>query len=162
MQVYIQNMDDAGRKRSRRPRRQPDLFTTPVSSVSTPRPGMTIFSTPESGVSTRYHSAESLITASTPGTYMTPVTVDAIQKPDKPNMDGQEEKESSWPDVLVVTGLQDCESPLKMKLIDLVKLSKHERGDEMLVIWVREEEKSDASPAWLVCTQHYTRVRADQ
>jgi hypothetical protein len=152
MQGYIQTTDGAGRKRSRRPGPQPDLFTTPVSSISTPRPGNTIFSTPESGVSTRYHSAESLITGSSP-TYMTPGTIDSIEKPNTPKVDGQEEKERSWPDVLVVTGLEDCESPLQMKLIDLVKLSKQ----EMLVIWVRDEGKSDVSPAWLVCTLPYTR-----
>jgi hypothetical protein len=84
---------------------------------------------------------------------MTPGTIDSIEKPNTPKVDGQEEKERSWPDVLVVTGLEDCESPLQMKLIDLVKLSKQ----EMLVIWVRDEGKSDVSPAWLVCTLPYTR-----
>jgi hypothetical protein len=112
---------------------------------------MTIFSTPESGVSTRYRSAESLITGSSP-TYMTPGTIDSIEKPNTPKVDGQEETEGSWADVLVVTGLEDCESPLQMKLIDLVKLSKEARGEEMLVIWVRDEGKSDVVPAWLVCT----------
>jgi hypothetical protein len=82
---------------------------------------------------------------------MTPGTIDSIEKPNTPKVDGQE-KERSWPEVLVVTGLEDCESPLQMKLIDLVKLSKHERGEEMLVIWVRDEGKSDVVPAWLVCT----------
>jgi hypothetical protein len=82
---------------------------------------------------------------------VTPGTIDSIEKPIT-EVDGQEEKEGSWPDVLVVTGLEDCESPLQMKLIDLVKLSKQERGEEMLVIWVRDEGKSDVVPAWLVCT----------
>jgi hypothetical protein len=80
---------------------------------------------------------------------MTPGTIDSIEKPNTPKVDGQE-KERSWPEVLVVTGLEDCDSPLQMKLIDLVKLSKHERGEEMLVIWVRDEGKSDVVPAWLV------------
>jgi hypothetical protein len=92
---------------------------------------------------------------------MTPGTIDSIEKPNTPKVDGQEEKEGSWPDVLVVTRLEDCESPLQMKLIDLVKRSKEARGEEMLVIWVRDEGKSDVVPAWLVCTPPYTRVRAD-
>jgi hypothetical protein len=83
---------------------------------------------------------------------MTPATMDTVQKPNYPNVDRQEEEERSWPDVLVVTGLEDCESPLQMKLIDLVKFSKGERGEEMLVVWVRDEGKSDVCPAWLVCT----------
>jgi hypothetical protein len=86
---------------------------------------------------------------------MTPGTIGSIgsiEKPTPPKVDGQEEKEESWPDVLVVTGLEDCESPLQMKLIDLVRLSKAEKGEEMLVIWVRDEEKADIVPAWLVCT----------
>jgi hypothetical protein len=88
---------------------------------------------------------------------MTPGTIDSIEKPNTPKVDVQEEKERSWPDVLVVTGLEDCESPLQMKLIDLVKVSKAEKGEEMLVIWVRDEGKSDVAPAWLVCTLPYTR-----
>lgn len=122
---------------------------------------MTIFSTPESGVSTRYHSAESLINGSTPATYMAPAIMDSVEKPDGIKVDGPEEKVEPWPDVLIVTGLEDCESPLQMKLMDLVKLSKVEKAEEMLVIWVRDEGKSDVIPAWLVCSLPYSRVRAD-
>ena len=82
---------------------------------------------------------------------MTPATTDIIQKPETPNVNLQEEQVEPWPDVLVVTGLEECESPLQMKLIDLVKMSKQEKGEEMLVIWVRNEGKSDRVPAWLVC-----------
>jgi len=87
--------------------------------------------------------------------------MDSVERPDGIKVDGQEEKEKSWPDVLVVTGLEDCESPLQMKLIDLVKLSKAEKGEEMLVIWVRDEGKSDVVPPWLVCGPPHTRLRAD-
>jgi len=92
---------------------------------------------------------------------MNPSTMDSVEKPDGIKVDGQEEKEGSWPDVLIVTGLEDCESPLQMKLIDLVKVSKGRRGEAILVIWVRDEGKSDVIPAWLVCSLPYSRVRAD-
>jgi len=64
----------------------------------------------------------------------------------------EEDKGKTWPDVLVFTGLEDCESPLWIKMCDLVKVSKVERGDgrEMMVIWVRDEDKSELAPAWLV------------
>jgi len=92
---------------------------------------------------------------------MNPATMNTIQKPNTPKVVGQEETEKSWPDVLVVTGLEDCETPLQMKLIDLVKVSKAEKGEEMLVIWVRDEGKSDVIPAWLVGGPPYIRLRAD-
>ena len=82
---------------------------------------------------------------------MTPASTDTMQKSETPNVNLQEAKAEPWPDVLVVTGLEECESPLQMKLIDLVKMSKQEKGEEMLVIWMRNEGKSDKVPAWLVC-----------
>jgi len=87
--------------------------------------------------------------------------MDSVEKPDVIKADGPEEKVEPWPDVLIVTGLEDCESPLQMKLIDLVKSSKAEKGEEMLLIWVRDEGKSDMTPAWLVCGPSYIRLRAD-
>jgi hypothetical protein len=64
----------------------------------------------------------------------------------------EEIKEKTWPDILVVTGLEDCETPLQIKLCDLVKASKSERADGqgMMVIWVRDEDLSESAPAWLV------------
>lgn len=155
MKGYIQTASTGRRNRSEPPRPPANIFETPQSGFTTPRPGIHVFPSPESGVSTRYHSAESLLAGGTPERYMTPATIDTIHKPDAGQVDEEkngeeEEEEASWPDVLVVTGLEDCESPLQIKLIDLVKLSKIDKGEEMLVVWVRNEGKSDVAPAWLV------------
>lgn len=62
-------------------------------------------------------------------------------------------EESDWPDLLVVTGLEDCDSPLQTKLIELVKLSARERPDKqgMMLVWIRPEQACDRAPPWLVC-----------
>jgi hypothetical protein len=84
----------------------------------------------------------------TPGSaYATPTQGDQESK-----VEDAKEKERTWPDVLVVTGLEDCETPLQIKMCDLVKVSRSERanGQEMMVIWVRDEDISELASAWLV------------
>lgn len=113
--------------------------TQPLSHTqSTPIPARPIS---RSGLSTRYHSAESVLPTSP-----------ALSLP----LDLENEDTSSsltgWPDVLVVSGLEDCDSPTQNKLWQLAKLSGKERNDgrQTLLIWVRREEKSAGIPAWLV------------
>jgi hypothetical protein len=164
IQGYVQDTTITRRDRSKkRARTQLNTNTTPQSGTSTPRPGMNVYPSPESGISTRYHSAESLLVGSTPGSFATPIAINTFKTPDQATGLGEEvekekkAKEKTWPDVLIVTGLEDCESPLQIKLFDLVKLSKMEKEDEMLVIWVRDEEKSETAPAWLVRIISYER-----
>jgi hypothetical protein len=89
------------------------------------------------------------LAASRRNSYITPVP----SHTDIPGeVEAREKEEGGWPDILVVTGMEDCETPLQIKLFDLVKLSKAEKGTEMLVVWVRDEDKGDLAPAWLVCS----------
>jgi hypothetical protein len=148
---------------------------------------------PESGVATRYHSAETQLAASRRNSYLAQAenlgqAVNPVERDDGSVLDvGQEgntgtEKKEGWPDVLVITGLEDCESPLQIQICDLVKQSRGERedGNPMMVIWIRQEDKADRAPAWLVgsslngcldaltlhrsttlsCLVHWTRMRA--
>jgi len=151
IQGYIQDTQYNTRERRRRSRGRTYPSQHTASTSSLPRPNNNIFSTPESGVSTRYHSAESLLAGSMQSNYATPTSVDTLQTPHQlEEKEKKAEHDKTWPDVLVVTGLEDCETPLQMKLCDLVKLSKAQREEEMMVIWVRDQEKSDLAPAWLV------------
>lgn len=49
--------------------------------------------------------------------------------------------------------MEDCDSPLQIKICDLVKQSRVESSDGvgMMVIWIRDEETAEKAPAWLVC-----------
>jgi hypothetical protein len=122
------------------------------SRTSSPRrPALNII-TPESGISTRYHSAETQLWGSRTSSYITPGSAYATPTQSDQEFKAEEIKEKTWPDILVVTGLEDCETPLQIKLCDLVKASKSERADGqgMMVIWVRDEDLSESAPAWLV------------
>lgn len=155
---HIRDFKRPRNSRSRKRVPQLDLFATPQSESSAPRHRGDIDPSPQSGVSTRYHSAESLVAGGPQSGYATPVTMNTSHPPpplDYEKQNKEEETTESWPDVLIVTGLEDCESPLHIKLFDLVKLSKLETGQEMLVIWVRDEEKSGTTPAWLVRSHLY-------
>lgn len=65
-----------------------------------------------------------------------------------------EKEELDWPDILVVTGLEECDTLVQTKLMELVKSSARERPDKqgMMVIWIRPEATSDRTPPWLVST----------
>lgn len=101
-----------------------------------------------SGISTRYHSAESVLPASP---FQSPLASPSM-KVAAPVAD------KDWPDVLVVTGLEDCDSPTQNRLREMVKLSSQERADgrEMLLVWIRREEESARVPAWLVSDHNKT------
>jgi len=113
-----------------------------------------------SGISTRYHSAESMPSISSravPDTVarLAPVVggfeEDSGVHIDEPE-DGKHGKESEWPEILIVTGLEDCDSPIQTKLIELVKLSSRGRFDKqgMILVWIRPEVVCDKAPPWLV------------
>jgi hypothetical protein len=76
--------------------------------------------------------------------------------------DGDGGKVPIWPDILVVTGMEDCDSPLQIKICDQVKQSRVESSDGlgMMVIWIRDEEKAEKAPAWLVCLPQKRGVNA--
>lgn len=123
--------------------------TTPISPNSN-----------RSGIATRYHSAESMPSISSravPDTVaqLAPVVGgfedDSGVRADEPE-DGKDWKESEWPEILIVTGLEDCDSPIQTKLIELVKVSSRGRLDKqgMMLVWIRPEAVCDKAPPWLV------------
>ena len=112
----------------------------------------------KSGSSTRYHSAESILRPrhnplDSPG--VSRISADSrLQSSSTSNADDDKEyeREQQGPDVLVVTGLEDCGSPVQNKLCELVKRSAQDRdnGRGTLLVWVRNEDASERTPSWLV------------
>ena len=150
------------RKRLSRPmaRRDPStqgyLPTTPL----TPGPY-----SPGSGLSTRYHSAESIPTVSHRAIADTVATLAPViggaEGDNRIEIDSHhgEKEESDWPDVLIVTGLEECESSIQTKLIEMVKTSARERQGKqgMILVWIRPDAAIDNVPPWLVSSIPTTR-----
>lgn len=68
------------------------------------------------------------------------------------NTEEGEKEDLDWPETLIVTGLEDCDTLVQSKLMALVKSSARERPDRqaMIVVWVRPEAAGDRTPPWLV------------
>lgn len=132
------------------------------------RPALNI--TQPDGIATRYHSAATQLAASSRDSFLANQTVDeasvelsvGVTGVDSGAIEGRE-KAVIWPDVLIVTGMEDCDSPLQIKICDMVKQSRTEREDGvgMTVIWVRDEEKADQAPAWLVSLVPRSKITRD-
>ena len=111
-----------------------------------------------SGMSTRYHSAESVFsTTNRPVVNTTPLAPPILNRSTGEVTGGLDDDDIGetgcpWPEVLIVTGLEECDSLVQTQLIELVKLSarQHPERQAMLLIWVRPEAVGDTTPPWLV------------